>query len=498
MRAACDLLRMPFSAEYAFRPPRANFKIELMTKNKALIVDDSKTAQHLLARMLQKYALDIDTALSAEEALLYLGTHHPSVIFLDQNMTGMNGIEALKMIRANPHTALVPVIMYTAQDDDLFVNEAIALGAQGIFSKSGMLPSNLQQVLRGLRIHPIDAEPVEEENIVRPRIEPVKIAPIVQAKDRSVSDLDRIRTQITRQFEIHSTDLGNQVNSAAQAIVKRLSSDISAAARREMQNIDSSSNLFLASVRAEVGDAVDARMRTARTASRMLFVCAMLAVAMTGYLAWWAYGELQQTVANLAATLESQTTALASAAKTVPAPSNPAGTASSPIANAALLRAVSWMQNANLEFDYGETPLNPDRVAQLSTLTQLLAEGGYTGQLKFDIHQGNFCMESDHANGWRLARSEMPATACKMVKEINPRALLADYVTVAYRNFEKTARPLQDGRIRIELLSSGLDSPRSEYPLIRASTTAGEWNRAALRNNRIGIRFSEQPEAFSH
>ena len=468
-----------------------------MTTNKALIVDDSRTAQHLLARMLKKYPLEIDTALSAEEALLYLASHHPGVIFLDQSMTGMNGIEALKTIRANPHTALVPVIMYTAQDDDLFVNEAIALGAQGIFSKSGMLPSNLEQVLRGLHIYPTESDqPVAEVAAPAQAQPPRPVVPAI-SRDRPVSELDRVRTQITRQFEIHSTDLSNQIHTTAQSIVKRVAQDIGAATRRENQSVDASTSLFLASVRAEVGDAVDARLRTARTTSRVMMACALLAIAMTGYLAWWAYGELQQTIASLEASLEMYKQSLATAARGNPPPVAVAGVPANPAASVALLRAVSWMQNANLEFDYGDTPLNTDRVAQLNTVTQLLAEGGYTGALKFDIHLGNFCLESDRANGWRLARSEFPATACKMLAEVNPRTLVADYITVPFRNFEKASRPLQDGRIHVELLASGLDAPHSEYPLIRAATTAGEWNRAAAKNNRIGIRFSEQAEAFS-
>ena len=474
-----------------------------MVTNRALIVDDSKTAQHLLARMLKKYPLDIDTALSAEEALLYLAGHHPAVIFLDQHMTGMDGIEALKTIRANPHTALVPVIMYTAQDDDLFVNEAIALGAQGIFSKSGMLASNLERVLCGLHLYPTDSMALLDEANAAAVVDSAATTPTTAAtltnNDRTISELERVRSQITRQFEIHSTDLSNQIHSAAQTVVKRVAHDIGVAARREIQSVDSSTNLFLASVRAEVGDAVDGRMRSARTATRLLLGCALLAVAMTGYLAWWAYGELQQTVAGLEAALERQKQSLASATRVVPSAS-PNAAVSPPAAatNASLLRAISWMQNADLEFEYGAAPLAPERVAQLAVLTQFLAEGGYTGTLKFDIHLGNFCLESDHVNGWRIARSEMPASACKMLTEINPRALVADYVTVAYRNFEKTSQPVRDGRIRVELGSSGLDSPRTEYPLVRPTTTAAEWNRAAAKNNRINIRLADPADANGH
>ena len=464
--------------------------------NKALIVDDSKTAQHLLARMLKKYPLEIDTALSAEDALLYLGHHHPAVIFLDQNMTGMNGIEALKTIRANPHTALVPVIMYTAQDDDLFVNEAIALGAQGIFSKSGMLPSNLEQVLRGLRIYPTDGEAGAGEDITQPMA--VANLPATRApaqpmpRERAISDMDRIRTQITRQFEIHSTDISNQIHSAANSVIKRISTDINAAQRRDAQSAEATSTLLLAAVRNEVGDAVEHRVRTGRTLARAMVAVALIALVVTALLAWSAFGELQQTITALTATLQSRKIN----DNTAPAINAviPAAVASEtkPVPNPALLHAVTWMQNADLEFDYGEPALNPTRIAQLNTLVQLLAEGGYTGPLKIDIHFGNFCLESDKAGGWRIARSDLPVSACKMFKELNQRLLPADYMTLAYRNFEKNSPPLQSGRLIPEVALANTDAPRADYPLMRSSTTAGEWNRAAARNNRIGIRLGER------
>src|SRR5690349_9625179 len=126
-------------------------------RKQALIVDDSKTAQYLLKRMLQKYELMIDVVGSAEEALSYLSYNHPAVIFLDQQMTGMTGMEALKTIKANPHTALIPVIMYTSQNDDLFVSQAIALGAQGILSKNSMQAASLQQVLERLNVRSAQA-----------------------------------------------------------------------------------------------------------------------------------------------------------------------------------------------------------------------------------------------------------------------------------------------------------------------------------------------------
>ncbi|HEY7772170.1 MAG TPA: response regulator, partial [Marinagarivorans sp.] len=67
---------------------------------RALIVDDSKTAQVRLQKMLERFDIDIDTSSSAEEALGYLSYRQPSVIFLDHHMEGMSGLSALKIIKS--------------------------------------------------------------------------------------------------------------------------------------------------------------------------------------------------------------------------------------------------------------------------------------------------------------------------------------------------------------------------------------------------------------
>jgi hypothetical protein len=83
----------------------------------------------------------------------------------------------------------------------------------------------------------------------------------------------------------------------------------------------------------------------------------------------------------------------------------------------------------------------------------------------------------------------MKASSCKMLQDLNPRFAVNDYITIPYQAFEKNAMPLQDKRISLRLVANGTTVPRVEYPSMTAQTTAGEWNRAALRNNRISLEF---------
>src|SRR5690606_30675537 len=119
---------------------------------------DSPTAREFLKRMLVQYRLRVETAESAEEALEYLVHNRPDVIFMDHMMPGMDGFEAVRAIKANPATAIIPVMMYTSQSGELYVGQARALGAVGVLPKQ-IKPVEVAEVLHSLHLLPGDPKP---------------------------------------------------------------------------------------------------------------------------------------------------------------------------------------------------------------------------------------------------------------------------------------------------------------------------------------------------
>lgn len=105
-----------------------------MTK-KALIVDDSRLACKVMAKMLDTLDFKCVEVYSAEEALVHLKFNIPDIIFLDHTMSGMDGLEVMKVIKANPQLSKIPVMMYTAKEGDYYVGQAIALGAVDVLPK---------------------------------------------------------------------------------------------------------------------------------------------------------------------------------------------------------------------------------------------------------------------------------------------------------------------------------------------------------------------------
>jgi CheY-like chemotaxis protein len=460
-----------------------------MNPSQALIVDDSKTAQHLLKRMLQKFNLKIDAVSSAEEALSYLSYNHPAVIFLDHQMTGMTGMEALKTIKADPQTALIPVVMYTSQQDDLFVSQAIALGAQDILSKGSMQPSNLERVMQVLNIPGLaqgNTETVIEhaqDTTAEVAAMPPKQAVLASVKEQT-QDLDRVRAQIGRLFEIHIADVRNQINSSSQFVIKRLSTSVEKATTREAVIGGAS----LSAVKSVVKNILNSERQRIALASNVLLAVILVGVVFLGFALWQIQGDLKQASQNLLSAADAKKTDPSTAGAPVKQLQQENETLRS--TNIALLRALSWMQGADFQFNYGEPPLNDLQLANLNKVIGILADSGYKGPVLIDINFGNVCLEATEGNTWRLARSDMPATSCKMLKDLNTKFNAADYINVPYQNLEKSAMPVQDGRINLRVTTSGVSVPRIDYPVIRANTTAGEWNSVALRNNRISIQFS--------
>src|SRR6202451_3333710 len=106
-----------------------------MGAKRALIVDDSKSARLFLARALEKYDIDVDSAESAEAAIDYLSSNRPDVIFMDHQRPGMDGLQAVQAIKNDPRTATIPIMMYTSQEGELYLGQARALGALGVLPK---------------------------------------------------------------------------------------------------------------------------------------------------------------------------------------------------------------------------------------------------------------------------------------------------------------------------------------------------------------------------
>jgi two-component system, cell cycle response regulator DivK len=92
-----------------------------------LIVEDNDKNLKLVRDVLQVKGFSTIEAGTAEGGIKLAAERKPDLILMDIHLPGMNGIEALKVLRADAATAAIPVIAVTAsvmQQDRKQITEA--------------------------------------------------------------------------------------------------------------------------------------------------------------------------------------------------------------------------------------------------------------------------------------------------------------------------------------------------------------------------------------
>ena len=79
-----------------------------------LVVDDNRANREALASLLEVAGHSVRRAASARQALESTRERPPDLVIADVLMPGMDGYVLVRELRADPGTAALPVIFYTA------------------------------------------------------------------------------------------------------------------------------------------------------------------------------------------------------------------------------------------------------------------------------------------------------------------------------------------------------------------------------------------------
>lgn len=140
--------------------PAANSAAQTSGKvvpNSALIIDDSAAVRLLLMGILQGIKIHVTgLAAGAKEGLSLVKKTKPALIFLDVEMPGMSGIEALPLLReASPSSAIAIV---TGNASRNIVEAAASGGAKGYFLKP-VRPAKVEEFVKKLLLSPVATTP---------------------------------------------------------------------------------------------------------------------------------------------------------------------------------------------------------------------------------------------------------------------------------------------------------------------------------------------------
>lgn len=113
-----------------------------MKQPKILIVDDMSTMRRIVIHIIKSLGyINFREAEDGESALKVLKSEKIDIILSDWNMPGMNGLEFLQAVRADPAICHIPFLMVTAEAKDENVRKAHAEGVTDYIIKPFKAPT---------------------------------------------------------------------------------------------------------------------------------------------------------------------------------------------------------------------------------------------------------------------------------------------------------------------------------------------------------------------
>jgi CheY-like chemotaxis protein len=467
-----------------------------MGAKRALIVDDSKSARLFLARILEKYEIDVDNAENAEAAIEYLASHRPDVIFMDHLMPGMDGFQAVQAIKNNPLTATIPILMYTSQEGELYLGQARALGAVGVLPKQ-IKPTDVSKVL--YQLHLLADRRSEFQGSFRPlSMAPAGVPPVEQvaANDSGILPKMLTETVLREQF----AELRRALVAGVDTQTERITAEVRA--------------LLLEALPPATPVAVEAAPATPpRQPVQFAWIvaCISLGIALATTALWWQQssqlrkldGEIdglrRQMAAQADSTSSARDPAMADAAlstrtdETSPAeglkaasaaPTNGAGGQSPQRALPTEAKPLV------ISVPYGADALGGPRLDLIRQLFDRLVREGHSGVVDIKSFAGRFCLMGNVNDGYSLAPDETPFSKCDVVGNPSDDAQsAAQRIPLQFANLVGGVRNASRGALDVQPSTGDVTNVITPYPAVSPGLTAGEWNRAGGANNRVEIRI---------
>ncbi len=119
-----------------------------MPSSKILIADDNQPNVELLEAYLAEVDCEIAVAADGHETLEKVSEFTPDLILLDIMMPKLSGFEVCRLLRKNPETSQIMILMVIALGDPGDIERAVAAGCNDFLSK----PINKLELLKRVEI----------------------------------------------------------------------------------------------------------------------------------------------------------------------------------------------------------------------------------------------------------------------------------------------------------------------------------------------------------
>ncbi len=443
-----------------------------MAISRALVVDDSRSARVALKKLLEEHALEVSTAQSGEEAIEFLTRNKIDVIFMDHTMPGMDGLEAVTAIKANPATATIPVMMYTTREGEVYVGQARALGAVGVLPKN-VQPHQLFEML--IKLGLVQERRGSESDSEREReIGQDNLKDVVEEIDRELENQAMgisVQALVTRILEDQHLTLRSDILRSHRTFAKEVAKEISRDRDRTEESNGPVSTGMSSIYKVGVG---------------VVFVAALV----FGFLALQFKGQRDTVMHAFAANQSDHAEVLNNELGGLQG--NLVATRSSleNVRNQAA-QALAWAVNSDNYVDMHEAAFSAGLMEKVSTLVSHLEALGYVGEVEMLSHLGRFCLTVNDVGDYEIAPENLAVARCDYIGHIlenSPHT--SERLSVPFARFYR-ANEQQDIHLNLVALNASESVSSVEYP--DANGTAGVWNAVARMNNRVEIRIKGTP-----
>jgi len=106
-----------------------------MSNQHILVVEDDEDISQLISFHLQREGFSVKNAASGEKALDSIYQNPPEIVLLDLMLPALGGLQLCKILKNNPKTENIPIVMVTAKGEEDDVVKGLEIGADDYMVK---------------------------------------------------------------------------------------------------------------------------------------------------------------------------------------------------------------------------------------------------------------------------------------------------------------------------------------------------------------------------
>ncbi|WP_322814823.1 HD domain-containing phosphohydrolase [Chloroflexus sp.] len=188
-----------------------------------LVIDDDPNVRDILSSLLKRERCVVRTAASGHSGIAATRSELPDLILLDVMMPDLDGFSVCRMLREDPLTAEVPIIMITALDDRASRLEGVKAGADEFLSKPVELSElrlrvrTMQRINRYRRLIEERERAAAQERLLTEQARQAAQA-IAEAYDQTLIGWSRALDLRDKETEGHSQRVAQLTLAVAQAL----------------------------------------------------------------------------------------------------------------------------------------------------------------------------------------------------------------------------------------------------------------------------------------